>query len=555
MYAFANGRLYCEHRKILTIVINLDSMLTKTSRLERRKMARRLFFSLIVYVRARDVFIRIHDAIKSKWGKRGSLSIRTSRTNRIQIVSFVDVVLLKNQWIELITLSTWCRKEEKTKMKNQSHFIIKWSHPIKLSEDDRNSQENGSRERERRKSNRGLREGWNGKLLKPSFSSLFGSIHAKADACREPVARSRLQEINGKLIIVAFHSEKSNQIPIVDRRLLKFSGSPRLRSMWRRWNELLISSCQTCTEKQRWPTIISATNDATAREKSSVIDDRSSLFTEQEHRANGWIHLGYCGGEKRRMHENHRDVNRDGERERATKINRAVQYELMHYWSGEWWSFLNWINITIVSPFTERSPGCFPPVPISIAQQPRFTHFSLSAQSNPFGVLQTAHHTFELDSDVEGHRHLTLTPWSFSMEEYSFSLPMHYSFQSTILLCQLHHLPCHLDLPSEWCDDRAATAAIVRGSAREYPNSCSRWWTFEQSTVRREHETNISTRIWTGFRRIARRPARWSTEIIERTGKRQNTSRCNWSTSQYCWSSWSSVESRGHYRTRDRMTY
>ncbi len=29
MYAFANGRLYCEHRKILTLVINLFSMLTE----------------------------------------------------------------------------------------------------------------------------------------------------------------------------------------------------------------------------------------------------------------------------------------------------------------------------------------------------------------------------------------------------------------------------------------------------------------------------------------------------------------------------------------------
>lgn len=71
--------------------------------------------------------------------EKGSLSIRTSRTNRIQIVSFVDVVLVKNQWIELIKLSTWC------KTKNPSHFLVKWTHPIKLSGYDRNSREEEKR--------------------------------------------------------------------------------------------------------------------------------------------------------------------------------------------------------------------------------------------------------------------------------------------------------------------------------------------------------------------------------------------------------------------------
>jgi hypothetical protein len=82
MYAFANGRLCCEHRKILTLVINLFSMLTQ-------KKWHVLYYSCI------QIFIRIHDAIKRK-GK-GSPTIRTSLTNRIQIVSFVDIVLWKNQ--------------------------------------------------------------------------------------------------------------------------------------------------------------------------------------------------------------------------------------------------------------------------------------------------------------------------------------------------------------------------------------------------------------------------------------------------------------------------
>ncbi len=84
MYAFANGRLYCEYRKILTLVINLFSMLTK-----REKKWHVVCFSCI------QVFIKIHDAIKRK-GK-GSSTIQALLPNRIQIVSFVDIVLWKNQ--------------------------------------------------------------------------------------------------------------------------------------------------------------------------------------------------------------------------------------------------------------------------------------------------------------------------------------------------------------------------------------------------------------------------------------------------------------------------
>lgn len=69
MYAFANGRLYCEHRKILTIVINLDSMLTRTTRLEKEAKWHVVCFSLMLCASERDVFIRIHDAIKRGKGK------------------------------------------------------------------------------------------------------------------------------------------------------------------------------------------------------------------------------------------------------------------------------------------------------------------------------------------------------------------------------------------------------------------------------------------------------------------------------------------------------
>lgn len=34
-------------------------------------------------------------------------------------------------------------------------------------------------------------------------------------------------------------------------------------------------------------------------------------------------------------------------RENHRYVNRAAQQELMHYWSGELWSFVNWINNTI----------------------------------------------------------------------------------------------------------------------------------------------------------------------------------------------------------------
>jgi len=83
MYAFANGRLYCEHRK------NIDPRHQSLFNVDRKKKWHVVCFSCI------QVFIRIHDAIKRK-GK-GSPTMRASLTNRIQIVSFVDIVLWKNQ--------------------------------------------------------------------------------------------------------------------------------------------------------------------------------------------------------------------------------------------------------------------------------------------------------------------------------------------------------------------------------------------------------------------------------------------------------------------------
>ena len=297
---------------------------------------------------------------------------------------------------------------------------------------------------------------------------------------------------------------------------------------WRCWNETLISwrSRRTVISDE-----CSSRDDATVEENSSVINDRSSLFNEQEHRVN--VRSFSSVKEKRWMHENHRYV------------NRAAQHELMHYWSGELWSFVNWINNTISNaliPYITLH-WTFSSLSLSLSLRCRAllcidvnSFFRESNQSdNPFRVLQnTLSPTFtnEYCSNTgEGHRNRTLTRWYLSM---------HYSFHLVMRLCQFHRLPCLLVPLWEWCVDRATTAAIVHGFEREYPSFYSRWLTVERSIARRERDRSISTMIWTESDRTAHKQARWPRETREYIDKQQNMSRCSSLVSAYCWSSWSS---------------